>query len=150
MYQAESDLKAYIAKVVEAKADLGYDGEVEGWDWEWHFPNVLLFTITIMTTIGYGHICPQTDGAKLFTIIYSLVNIILPLKSFPQFGMPLFMLFLGGVGETMGNALTYGYSRICCRFPCCNGNMKSTKIRRLRLKPSLVQDTDYMVEKTFH
>ena len=26
----------------------------------------------------------------------------------------------------------------------------STRDRRLRLKPALVQDTDYMVEKTYH
>ena len=29
--------------------------------------------------------------------------------------MPLFMMFLGGIGDTMADAMRYGYSRICCR-----------------------------------
>ena len=32
-----------------------------------------------------------------------------------KIGMPLFMMFLGGIGDTMADAMRYGYSRICCR-----------------------------------
>jgi hypothetical protein len=35
--------------------------QVDGWSWAWNFPNTLLFTLTIMTTIGYGQIAPQED-----------------------------------------------------------------------------------------
>jgi hypothetical protein len=51
---------------------------VEGWSHDWYFPNALLFTITIMTTIGYGHITPQTDSGKLFTILYAMVSQAVP------------------------------------------------------------------------
>ena len=37
----------------------------EGWDYDWSFTSALLFTVTIMTTVGYGHISPQTDIAKV-------------------------------------------------------------------------------------
>jgi len=102
--KAELDLRDHIKKITTAAADKGYDGEVEGWSYEWTFPNTLLFTITIMTTIGYGHICPQTDSGKNFVTLYAMI------------GMPLFMMFLGGIGDTMADAMRYGYSRICCRW----------------------------------
>ena len=34
----------------------------------------------------------------------------------PQIGMPLFVMFLGGIGDTMANGFKYAYSRICCRL----------------------------------
>ena len=33
-----------------------------------------------------------------------------------QIGMPLFVMFLGGIGDTMANGFKYAYSRICCRL----------------------------------
>jgi hypothetical protein len=32
---------------------------VDGWYTAWNFPNTLLFTLSIMTTIGYGQIAPK-------------------------------------------------------------------------------------------
>ena len=101
---------------MSAAENLNYDGEVEGWSKDWYFPNALLFTITIMTTIGYGHICPQTDSGKLFTIIYAMVSRAAKPSLIPQIGMPLFVMFLGGIGDTMANGFKYTYSRICCRL----------------------------------
>ena len=49
------DINLFISYVINATQNHNYDGEIEGWEYFWHpnqFPKALLFTITIMTTIG--------------------------------------------------------------------------------------------------
>jgi len=41
----------------------------------WNFGQSFLFTVTIVTTIGYGHINPTTPSGKLVCIVYCLVGI---------------------------------------------------------------------------
>ena len=103
MDKLEGDLHQYVTKIVEAAGDNSYDGEVETWDYDWTFPNALLFTVTIMSTVGYGHISPKSDSGQLFTIIYSLI------------GIPLLMMFTGNIGNLFGDFVKYSYSRLCCR-----------------------------------
>lgn len=50
--KVEVDLRTFVSFIVNATEDYQYDGYVEGWDTSWTFPKALLFTITIMTTIG--------------------------------------------------------------------------------------------------
>jgi len=131
------DLHSLAAQIVSAAENLNYDGEVEGWNKDWFFPNALLFTITIMTTIGYGHISPQTDSGKLFTILYAMI------------GMPLFVMFLGGIGDTMANGFKYAYSRICCRW-CRIKRLVSERIpgqslrKAKKLRDEVLNEESYM------
>ena len=37
----------------------------------WQFAGSFYYATTVLTTIGYGHSTPKTDGGRLFTIIYS-------------------------------------------------------------------------------
>ena len=101
--KVSNDLHQYVGKIVAAAGDHNYDGEVDTWDYDWTLPNALLFTVTIMTTVGYGHISPKSATGQLFTIVYALI------------GMPLLMMFLGNVGNLFGDGIKYTYSRICCR-----------------------------------
>jgi len=102
--RVEGDIRGLVLTIVEAASNLNYDGEIEGWTKDWYFPNALLFTITIITTIGYGHISPKTSDGQMFTIVYALI------------GMPLLVMFLNNVGEAMADGIKYSYSRICCRW----------------------------------
>lgn len=48
MYQDLETLKNFV---IQYNSDYGYDG-TEDWDYSWTFAKSLLFTVTIMTTIG--------------------------------------------------------------------------------------------------
>jgi len=51
-----ADLDTFKKFVVDYYNDYNYD-MTDGWDYAWTFPKALLFTITIMTTIGTSYEC---------------------------------------------------------------------------------------------
>ncbi|KAF7204171.1 potassium channel subfamily K member 1 [Nothobranchius furzeri] len=55
----------------------------------WDFISSLFFTSTVLTTTGYGHTVPLSDGGKLFCIFYSLL------------GIPITLFFLSTVVERL-------------------------------------------------
>ncbi len=65
--------------------------------------NSLLFTMTTLTLIGYGHVSPSTDFLKIMVMIYTIV------------GIPIMALFLANIGSLLAKMVTYIYSRCCCR-----------------------------------
>ena len=44
-------------------------------DREWTFSGATFFSLTVVTTIGYGHVAPITTGGRIFTLIYSIIGI---------------------------------------------------------------------------
>ncbi|XP_071384878.1 potassium channel subfamily K member 3a [Centroberyx affinis] len=53
---------------------------------QWKFAGSFYFAITVITTIGYGHAAPSTDGGKVFCILYALLGIPLTLVMFQSLG----------------------------------------------------------------
>ncbi|XP_046888017.1 potassium channel subfamily K member 1-like [Hypomesus transpacificus] len=53
----------------------------------WDFISSLFFTSTVLTTTGYGHTVPLSDGGKAFCIVFSLL------------GIPITLLFISSVVE---------------------------------------------------
>jgi hypothetical protein len=41
----------------------------------WSFSDSILFSFTIITTIGYGNIAPQSFGGRLFCIFYGFIGV---------------------------------------------------------------------------
>lgn len=42
---------------------------------KWSIVNSLYFATTVFTSVGYGDLCPQTKGGKLFTVFFALYGI---------------------------------------------------------------------------
>ncbi|KAL4630553.1 potassium channel subfamily K member 3 [Arapaima gigas] len=53
---------------------------------QWKFAGSFYFAITVITTIGYGHAAPSTDGGKVFCMFYALLGIPLTLVMFQSLG----------------------------------------------------------------
>lgn len=44
-------------------------------NWNWDFTSAMFFASTVLSTTGYGHTAPLSDGGKAFCIIYSVIGI---------------------------------------------------------------------------
>uniref|UniRef100_A0A8R1DPB5 Potassium channel domain-containing protein n=1 Tax=Caenorhabditis japonica TaxID=281687 RepID=A0A8R1DPB5_CAEJA len=53
---------------------------------EWSFTNSLLFSFTVITTIGYGNVAPLTFGGRIFVIFYGMIGIPFTLLAIADLG----------------------------------------------------------------
>ncbi|XP_018564666.1 two pore potassium channel protein sup-9 [Anoplophora glabripennis] len=94
-------LKDYQKKVVEIFKD-GYDPQDE-----WTFPSALMFSLSIITMIGYGNMVPKTGQGRLATVIYA------------GFGIPLYILYFMNVGDALAGCFRCVYRWI---YECSSEN----------------------------
>ncbi|GBP31309.1 Potassium channel subfamily K member 18 [Eumeta japonica] len=73
-------------------------------DYEWNFAKAFLYSLTVLTTIGYGSVAPKTSLGKAVTIGYAVI------------GIPLTLLYLSVVGALLSRLARSVFSRALC---CC-------------------------------
>ncbi|XP_070563269.1 potassium channel subfamily K member 18-like [Ptychodera flava] len=61
---------------------------------DWSYGRAFMFSLTTISTIGYGNVTPVTTKGRLFCIFYSI------------FGIPLFLLFLSYYGSLFVKAVS--------------------------------------------
>ncbi|XP_050300149.1 potassium channel subfamily K member 15 [Anthonomus grandis grandis] len=108
----------------------GFDGtdDTDGKK-SWSFAGAFLFSLTVITTIGYGNIWPHTPNGKIASIIYAII------------GMPLFLLYLSNIGDVMARSFKWIYANLClCRW--CPGVAKRRAERRMR-RDQKMMNADY-------
>ncbi|XP_015790587.1 potassium channel subfamily K member 16 isoform X2 [Tetranychus urticae] len=66
----------------------------------WGFFNSFFFAITVVTTVGYGHLSPSTPAGRIFCIIYAL------------FGIPMTGILLGAIGDRFSRCFLNKMSQI--------------------------------------
>ncbi|CAF3726586.1 unnamed protein product [Adineta steineri] len=87
----------------------------------WTFSSAMLYSATVITTIGYGNITPKTTEGKIATMIYAMI------------GIPLMFMCLTYTGDLLADAFISGYSRMI--------NFVYRRICRGHLKDCIPDDT---------
>ncbi|XP_018021256.1 potassium channel subfamily K member 18 isoform X2 [Hyalella azteca] len=97
-------VSSYQKYVIDA-ITRGYNGNDNATSYDpWSFEGGFLYSLTVITTIGYGHIVPKTTNGKIMTIVYTI------------FGMPVFLLYMANIGDILAKGLKWTYAKICiCR-----------------------------------
>ena len=73
----------------------GYDGKEYGVSAQWTFTGAFLYSLTVITTIGYGNTSAKTYFGKTLTILFAII------------GIPLMLLFLTNIGDVMAKIFRY-------------------------------------------
>jgi len=109
-------LKKFEKQLIIALKEKGWDGKEDEATVTWTFAGALFYCITVITTIGYGHIAPKTPVGKIVTIFYAIV------------GIPITVICWSNIGDAMAHAFRFCYWRICCYV-----YVRKTKKRRKRM-----------------
>ncbi|CAH8569152.1 unnamed protein product [Heterobilharzia americana] len=71
---------------------------------KWSFVNAIFFCVTVITTIGYGHIAPVTFWGRITCIIYAII------------GIPLMLIYLALIGNMLARMFRVIFlNLLCCR-----------------------------------
>ncbi|GFR80431.1 potassium channel subfamily K member 9 [Elysia marginata] len=78
----------------------------------WSYPSALLFTASLVTTVGYGNIAPATPIGQIFTVIYCLIGVPLTLACITIIGVILARIFRTIIGFLRPASRNVGNGRI--------------------------------------
>ncbi|XP_026467970.1 TWiK family of potassium channels protein 18-like [Ctenocephalides felis] len=108
-------------------------------DYEWTFARAFLYSLTVLTTIGYGNVAPRTSLGRAVTLAYASV------------GIPLTLLYLSSAGGLLSRVARGVFSRaLCCclcsncGYCCYDERQMADKERRMRKERLGLQEPFYL------
>ncbi|XP_049826302.1 potassium channel subfamily K member 18 [Aethina tumida] len=93
-------LKRFERAVAESGRN---DASPNGMSNHWTFGGALLYSLTLLTTVGNTRLTPRTAMGKIVAIIYAVI------------GVPLMLILLSALGGMLASGARRGYSKLCCR-----------------------------------
>lgn len=110
--KATSILIQFEEEIIK-KVDMnGYSGNVPE---KWSFSDSFLYSVTVISTIGYGKLSPKTFAGQICTILYAVV------------GIPIMLLFITNLGTLLASIFRVSYDTICCYICNLNKNKQSNQ-----------------------
>lgn len=94
-----TDIKSIVARLADARSKNLMDEHGEDTHTNWNFYNSFFFAITVVTTIGYGHLAPSTAWGRVFCVLYAVV------------GVPMTGILLAGIGDHFARGMVRGLKR---------------------------------------
>ncbi|XP_018392687.1 PREDICTED: trichohyalin [Cyphomyrmex costatus] len=96
----------------------------------WSFLNAVVYCLTVITTIGYGHISPSTDTGRAITIVYAI------------FGIPMFLIILADFGKlfTRGIKFLWAFVRRLYYTGSCRKVRRTVPVQEVMKGVQLVYD----------
>ncbi|XP_025268344.1 uncharacterized protein LOC105259493 isoform X2 [Camponotus floridanus] len=96
----------------------------------WSFLNAVSYCLTVITTIGYGHISPSTNAGRAITIVYAI------------FGIPMFLIILADFGKlfTRGIKFLWAFVRRLYYTGSCRKVRRTGPVQEVMKGVQLVYD----------
>ncbi|KAK3927096.1 TWiK family of potassium channels protein 7, partial [Frankliniella fusca] len=91
-------VKEYQENLVQAYKSAG-SGSAKSTN-NWSFSGAFLYSLTVITTIGYGNVTPRSEWGKITTVLYAII------------GMPLFLLYLSNIGDILAKSFKWTYAKL--------------------------------------
>lgn len=92
-------LEEFRRKILEIESATSFFGQDCIKDSKWGFYSSLLFTLTVISTVGYGFIAPVTWEGRVVCICYASI------------GIPIYLVCLTNLSSILGQFLRFAYKR---------------------------------------
>ncbi|PIK52118.1 hypothetical protein BSL78_10965 [Apostichopus japonicus] len=108
------NITSYLSKGASLKKRYWIDRDAEETETRWIMTRAFVFSLTIITTIGYGNIVPRSGSGKLFCVAYALVGIPIMAFTLSVFGKSLdgFVKRYTKLLKFLGRPIKHKWSRV--------------------------------------
>ncbi|XP_043275765.1 TWiK family of potassium channels protein 7-like isoform X2 [Venturia canescens] len=140
MHANSQTTRTYTGEKGRKEIDSEPNAERNSPDYEWNFAKAFLYSLTVLTTIGYGSIAPRSTWGKVATMGYAAL------------GIPLTLVYLSSAGGLLSRCARGVFTRALCCCLCSNcgyccydeRRMQERRMRKKRQQEELSQQQQQM------